>query len=133
MTYLIDTSALVRVLRRQASLVRQEQIERGLIAICDPVVAEVLTIADAKHYQRVEQGLHDAYPWVSMPDDLWGTVNEVRRELAGHSQHHGLSVADLLVVASALRHRLTVLHEDGDYETVSRIVPDLQQERLSAY
>jgi predicted nucleic acid-binding protein len=132
MMYLIDTSALVRIMRRQAGPHWYESIKRGLVAICEPVMTETLTMADAKAYQRVEEDLSEAYPWVPVPDDAWDAIRTTRRELAAHSQHQGLSIADYLVVATALRHRLVILHEDADFETVSRHVPQLRQERLSA-
>jgi hypothetical protein len=130
-TYLIDTSALVRVLRRQVDQTWHELVKRGLIAICEPVITETLTIANAKNYQRVEDDLRDAYPWVAVPDDAWDAVRSVRRELAARSAHQGLSVADYLVVATALRQRLTLVHEDADFETVARIVPELRQQRIT--
>jgi len=130
MKYLIDTSALVRILRRQVDERWYEQVTRGLIAICDPVLTETLTIADAKTYAKAEEGLRDAYPWVPVPDNAWELVTTVRRELATKSVHQGLSVADHLVVATAIRLKLTVLHEDGDFETVARMIPQLQQERI---
>jgi predicted nucleic acid-binding protein len=130
MKYLIDTSALVRILRRQVDVRWHEQVTRGLVAICDPVLTETLTIADAKSYAQVEEGLRDAYPWVPVPDNAWDLVTSVRRELATKSVHEGLSVADHLIVATAIRLKLTVLHEDGDFETVARMVPQLQQERI---
>jgi predicted nucleic acid-binding protein len=46
--------------------------------------------------------------------------------------HQGLSVADLVVAATAIRLKLEVLHEDGDFETVARFVPELRQRRISA-
>lgn len=131
MTYLIDTSALVRVVRHQAPPHWYERIERGLVGICEPVITETLTMADAKRYERVEEDLREAYPWVPVPDDVWDMIRATRRTLAASSQHQGLSVADHLVVATALRHELVVLHEDGDFETVARLVPRLRQERLS--
>ena len=132
MTYLIDTSALVRVIRRQVDERWQDLAARGLIAICEPVITETLTIADAKAYQRVEADLRDAYPWVPVPDDAWNTVRRVREELAAHSAHQGLSVADHLVVATAMGHKLTVLHEDADFQTAARIVAGLREERIGA-
>lgn len=131
MNYLIDTSALVRMLRRQVDPRWDDAVERGLVAVCEPVLVETLTIADAKRYDLVEREIRDSYPWVPVPDDVWHVVRAVRRDLAAHSQHHGLSVADHLVVATAMRLKLVVLHEDADFETVSRIVPQLRQERLS--
>lgn len=132
MKYLVDTSALVRIIRRQVAPHWYEQVTRGLVAICDPVLTETLTIADAKAYTAVERDLRDAYPWVPVPDDVWEIVASVRRELATKSVHQGLSVADHLVVATAIRLKLTVLHEDADFETAARAIPLLSQERISA-
>jgi predicted nucleic acid-binding protein len=56
----------------------------------------------------------------------------IRRELVPHGVHQGLSVADLVVAATAIRLKLEVLHEDGDFETVARFVPELRQRRISA-
>lgn len=130
MSYLADTSALVRILRRQVDARWDDTVERGLVALCEPVLVEALTIADAKRYDRVEREIRETYPWVPVPDDAWEVVRSVRRELAARSQHQGLSVADHLVVATAIRRKLVVLHEDADFETVSRIVPQLRQERI---
>jgi predicted nucleic acid-binding protein len=131
MKYLIDTSALVRILRRQVDATWHEQVIRGLVAICEPVITEAVTIARATEYRRVLGGLHDTYPWVAVPDNAWETVRAVRGRLADRSAHHGLSVADHLVVATALHHRLTVLHEDADFCTASGVVPELQERRIS--
>jgi predicted nucleic acid-binding protein len=130
--YLVDTSALVRIVRRQADPRWFDAARAGQLALCEPVLIETLTIADAKSYDRVEADLREACPWVPILDDAWQTVALVRRDLARHSQHQGLSVADYLVVATAIRLKLVVLHEDGDFETVSRLVPQLRQQRLSA-
>jgi predicted nucleic acid-binding protein len=66
-----------------------------------------------------------------VPDKAWTVVASVQRDLAKRSQHQGLSVADHLVVATGIQLKLIVLHEDADFETVSRVVPQLRQERLS--
>jgi predicted nucleic acid-binding protein len=128
--YLIDTSALVRILRRQVDESWYEQVAHGMVAICDPVLTEALTIARATEYGRIRADLLAAYPWVPVPERAWETVHEVQAQLAVKSQHHGLSVADHLVVATALHHRLTILHEDADFGTAAAIVPDLQQQRI---
>lgn len=130
MKYLIDTSALVRILRRQVDESWHEQVTHGMVAICDPVLTEALTIARATEYERIRTGLLEAYPWVPVPDRAWETVRSVQTRLAAKSQHHGLSVADHLVVATALHHRLTILHENADFSTVAAIVPDIEQQRI---
>jgi len=130
--YLVDTSALIRIGRRQVEPVWYDVIDRGLVAICEPVLVETLTAADAKSYARAEETLRAAYPWVPVPDDVWAIVTAVQRELASQSQHQGLSIADHLVAATAIRLKLVVLHEDADFETVSHLMPQLRQERISA-
>jgi predicted nucleic acid-binding protein len=92
--FLADTSALLRIRRKQVDPEWREIGRRGLIA--------------------------------------GNLVAAIRRELVPHSAHQGLSVADLVVAAAAIRLKLEVLHEDGDFETVARLVPELRQRRISA-
>jgi predicted nucleic acid-binding protein len=132
MNFLVDTSALVRILRREADQSWTEAVDRGLVAVCEPVLAETLLIADAKKYAEQEESIKRAYPAVTIPDGVWDLVAAIRREVASHSAHQGLSVADLVVSATAIRLKLTVLHEDADFETVSRFVPEFRQRRLTA-
>jgi predicted nucleic acid-binding protein len=130
--YLVDTSALVRIWRRQVDPVWREQARRGLIAVCEPVLAETLLVADAKQYAAVEEDFLATYLKVTVPDSIWDLTAVIRRELVPHSAHQALSVADLVVAATAIRLKLEVLHEDGDFETVGRFVPELRQRRVSA-
>jgi len=104
----------------------------GLVAICDPVLTEALTIARATEYDRVRMSLLEAYPRVPVPDRAWETVHAVQARLAAKSQHNGLSVADHLVVATALHHHLTILHEDADFTAAAAIVSDIQEQRILA-
>ena len=131
MKYLIDTSALVRILRRQVEPHWHDLVARGLVAICEPVLTETLTIADAKRYQQVEEDICAVYPLVSVPDNAWDIVRTVRHQLAERSMHQGLSVADYLVVATAISSKLIVLNEDADFETVARELPQFKQERIT--
>ncbi len=132
MNYLVDTSALVRILRRQVDESWHEQVAHGMVAICDPVLTEALTIARATDYQRVKADLLEAYPWVPVPDRAWEAVSSVQAQLAAKSQHQGLSVADHLIVATALHHHLTILHEDADFATAAGVVRDIRQQRITA-
>lgn len=129
--FLVDTSALVRIQRKQVDPGWDELGDRGLLVVCEPVLAETLVIASARDYVRVEGWIRQQYPWVAVPDNIWDMVAAVRRELAPHSAHQGVSVADLLVAATAIRLKLEVLHEDADFETIGRFVPELRQRRVS--
>jgi predicted nucleic acid-binding protein len=130
--YLVDTSALVRMLRRQTDPAWYQLADRGLLSVCEPVLTETLMIADAKGYAALEESIVKTYLPVMIPDGMWDLVAAIRRELAPHSAHKGLSVADLVVTATAMRLKLIVLHEDADFETVGRFVPELRQRRISA-
>ena len=130
MKYLIDTSALVRILRRQVDQSWHEQVTHGMVAISDPVLTEVLTIARATEYERVRDDLLATYPWVAVPDRAWEAGHSVQARLAVKSQHNGLSVADHLVVATALHHDLTILHEDADFCAAAAVVPEIKEWRI---
>ena len=132
MNYLIDTSALVRVMRRQVDPRWRELVARGLIAVCEPVLTETLTIAGVNDFDEIEAELTALYPWVAVPGDAWDQVRELRRALAKVSAHRALSVADYLVVATGRRAKLTVLHEDKDFELVARVFPEFRQQRISS-
>jgi hypothetical protein len=129
--YLVDTSALVRIWRKQVDPVWRDIVGRGQVAVCEPVLAETLMISDANRYANMEEKLRETYVWAMVPDNIWDYVAAIRRELVPHSAHKGLSVADLVVAATAMRLKLTVLHEDADFETVARFVPLLQEKRIS--
>lgn len=131
MKYLADTSALVRLLRNQAADPWDELADRGLVTICEPAMAETLLLAETKKYEALETSIEEKYLKIDIPDGVWRLVAGIRRELASHSAHQGLSVADLVIAATALRLNMTILHEDADYETVARFVPKLRQQRLS--
>ncbi|XVU23275.1 PIN domain-containing protein [Actinoplanes sp. CA-054009] len=130
--YLVDTSALTRILRRQAGPEWDGMEKRGLLAVSEPALMETLLIAKTKDYASLESSIKQRYIPVATPDDIWRLANGIRWDLVSHSAHRGLSVADLLIAATAIRLKLTVLHEDADFETVSRFVPDMRQRRLSS-
>jgi predicted nucleic acid-binding protein len=75
-----------------------------------------------------EGGLNwDAIEEADRAGSRWG-VDGSRRQAV----RRDLSVADLVVAATAIRLKLEVLHEDADFETVARFVPELRQRRISA-
>ncbi|WP_426505973.1 PIN domain-containing protein [Dactylosporangium sp. McL0621] len=132
MRYLADTSALVRIWRKQVDPAWREIASRGLIVLSEPVLTETLLAADAKRYAEVEEQFYNLYPVAAIPDGIGKLTAVIRRELALHSAHQGLSFTDVLVAAMAIRLTLEVLHEDADFETVARFVPELRQRRISA-
>ncbi|GIM98211.1 PIN domain-containing protein [Paractinoplanes toevensis] len=132
MKYLIDASVLVRFVRGQTDPAWDELVRRGLVSVCEPALAETLKAADSKKYSELEELIAGKCLPVTVPDNVWEIVASIRRELALHSAHQGPSVADLVIAATAIRLKLTVLHEDGDFETMARFVPELRKHLASA-
>ncbi|GGM60370.1 PIN domain-containing protein [Dactylosporangium sucinum] len=130
--YLADTSALVRIYRRQVSEAWRDAVRRGLVTISEPALTEMLTVASAKQYLDIERDVCETYPWATVPDNIWQMVSAIRHELVEPSAYQDVSVADLVIAATAIRLKLVVLHEDGDFETIARHVPQLRQQRISA-
>jgi predicted nucleic acid-binding protein len=46
---------------------------------------------------------------------------DVQGMLARTAQRRSVSIADLLIAATAERNRLTVLHYDGDYDRIAEL------------
>ncbi|WP_433207821.1 PIN domain-containing protein [Dactylosporangium sp. CS-047395] len=132
MKYLVDTSALIRIHRHQADPVWREVARRGLIMLCEPVLAEAMHVADDRRHAETEAEFHDTYIVTTVPDRVWNVMGGIRHELVGNGVFRGVSLVDQLVAATAIILRLEVLHEDHDFETVARYVPELRQRRLSA-
>lgn len=131
MNYLIDTSGFVRILRRQVDQSWQDEVSRGFVVICEPVVTEAMAIVRPGDYARVLTALHNTYPWIAVPDNAWDTIRDLRAILAHHGIHQGLSVADYLVVVTALHHRLVLLHDDADFMTISTAIPEFREQRVT--
>ncbi len=112
MKYPVDSSALIRIIRGQVDQRWDDLVERGMLAVCEPVLVESLAVADTKRYHETEAELRATYPWVPVPDDVW-------------------TIVDHLIAATAIRLKLVVLHEDADFETAARLVQQLEQQRLS--
>ena len=71
MKFLVDTSALTRILREQADSGWDELEDRGLLSVCEPALAETLLIASSKHYAEQEQEIEARYLPVRIPDGVW--------------------------------------------------------------
>lgn len=121
--FLADTSAVIRILTGKASPEWTDAVTAGTVAICDPVELELLrdTPANARR-PLIQRMLRQVYAWCPVPADCWERALELQDHLAAASQHSSASPVDLLVAVTAKRHRLEVLHDDLDYEVISRVV-----------
>lgn len=119
--YLIDTSALVRVLLGRTTEEWDKRISAGLVAICDFTELEVLYSArSSAHRDEVKREINTHYAWCPLPDGIYRRARVVQDELTAKGEHRSAGPVDLLVAAVAEEAGLTLLHYDRDFETIAR-------------
>lgn len=120
--YLIDTSALVRFYRGQAGTEWDQTVSAGLVGICEPVRQEYLrAVGGRPAFYEAGDLLRETFPCYVIPESAWNETGELQRELADKGWHQCASPVDLLMAATARHHKLTVLHADADFDTISRL------------
>ena len=120
--YLIDTSAVFRILQAELRKAWSDQLSAGVIAICPIVELEFLysarSLADRLEKQRL---LHEVFGWVSMHDGCYERAAQVQQLLTESGAHRSAGPVDLMIAATAERERLIVLCDDHDYQTVATV------------
>ncbi|MER7182130.1 PIN domain nuclease [Streptomyces hyaluromycini] len=120
--FLIDTSALVRILRDPARADWQKPLAEGLIARCPVTEIEFLYSAkNAEDREQTIQRLDTLFSWTPMDDRAVARAWQVQEELTVKGQHRSAGAVDLLVAATAEIQGLTVLHYDNDFETIASV------------
>ena len=118
--YLADKSALARLHLPpvQESLI--PLMERGLVWICGVTELEMLYCArNIDERARMRDHLEASLNRAAEPENLWALAAEIQEALTEKGQHRSVSVADLLVAATARAARLTILHYDNDFDTIA--------------
>lgn len=119
--YLIDTSALARVLLRQNTAEWDDRIAAGLVAVCNITELEVLYSArSATDRARLKSALDAHYAWCPMPDGVYRRSRVIQEQLTAKGGHRSAGPVDLLVAAAAEEAGLTLLYDDRDFETIAR-------------
>jgi predicted nucleic acid-binding protein len=120
--YLIDTSGLFRILQAELRKAWSDQLAAGVIATCPIVELEFLysarSLADRLEKQRL---MHELFGWVPVHEGAWERAEQVQQLLTEAGAHRSAGPVDLLIAATAERERLTVLCDDHDYQTVTRV------------
>ncbi|MEV0721927.1 PIN domain nuclease [Micromonospora purpureochromogenes] len=121
--YLVDTSALVRLVRDPALRSRWEPVvTAGLVAICPLVELEFLyTARSASDRARLQQLLRTAFSWVTMPDRSYERAAEIQEELTARGTHRSAGTVDLLLAATAEYQGLSLLHYDRDFDQIAAV------------
>lgn len=119
---LVDTSIWIEVFRKDAPLDLESVVPLEDVATCLPVVQEVLQGMRDERAFRVAREALTSLPILESPIRL--EVFEEAAALYRSSRRAGLTVrsgVDCLIAACALRHHVTVLHRDRDFEVLARV------------
>lgn len=128
---LVDTSAWIEVFRKPARIDIHQLGDLDAIVTCLPVIQEVLQgFADEAAFRTAREAMW-SLPVVESPlgagvfEEAVALYRSARR--AGYTVRSGV---DCVIAACALRHSLTVVHMDRDFDLIARIAP-LDQRRLA--
>ncbi|GAA3638119.1 PIN domain nuclease [Streptomyces chitinivorans] len=120
--YLIDTSALVRILRQPARDTWEKPLTEGIIARCPVTEVEFLYSArNAEDRAELVADLDAIFGWSPLDDRAVSRAWDVQRELTKVGRHRSAGAVDLLIAATAELQGLTLLHYDRDFETIAEI------------
>lgn len=121
--FLVDTSAIVRILRNDDVRMRwRREMKAGLVSYCEAAMLELgrSSRSAADHEEMVEM-VNQLFVWEPIPERVFRRAHEIQDKLVDIGHHHGPGAIDLLVAATAEAHSLTVLHYDADFESIARI------------
>lgn len=120
--WLIDKSALVRLSDSPQRKIWAERINSGSVHL------STMTRLEVGYSARSSQELESAFkspPLANMPiEGVTPAIEELAwqtlRQLAKRGQHRAPSIPDLLIAATAQLCGLIVLHNDKDFEIISK-------------
>ena len=119
---LVDTSVWIEVFRRSPRVHLERLIDFDEVVTCLPVIQEVLQgFRDERAYQTARDAMY-ALPIVAAP--LSAQVVDQANDLYRSARRAGFTIrsgVDCLIAACALRHSLTVLHHDRDFDLLAKI------------
>ena len=119
---LVDTSIWIEVFRKPARLRLESIVDFDEVVTCLPVIQEVLQgFADDRAFRIAREAMR-ALPIVESP--MGSEVYDSAVTLYRTARRAGLTVrsgVDCLIAACALRHGLTVLHLDRDFDLLARV------------
>ena len=120
--YLIDTSIWVHVLRPHGDSTTQERLRPLLIggqtALIDWVILELMTGIRSREDDETLRTFLAPLPKLPVDERCWDTAFDLPVTL----RRRGVapSAADCLIAASAIRHRVPLIHMDGDFVAIAR-------------
>lgn len=127
--YLADSSALWRLAREP--LIQGAwagTIASRAIGSCHPQrTAFRRSARNLDEYEELTAAFDSLYPDAPLPKSTWRWVESAQYRLTRAGAQRALSCVDLLICACAALNGLVVLHDDKDFVTAARHLPDLAE------
>ena len=121
-THIVDSSAMARTRNSMFAAVIDPLIDLGRVATCPVLDFEALFSARSpSEYIAIAELRGRAFDYLPVNDGEWSRALEVQAVLASESRLREVGMADLLIAAVAERYGLTLLHYDGDFDTITEI------------
>lgn len=120
--YLVDKSVWARMAKPAVRDAVSPLADRGLLGTCAVVEMEMLYSArNTQDRDRIRDHLR-AFEWLAITDEVCQRAVEMQCSLIAKGNHRALSLADLIIAATAERHSVSVLHYDGDYDMIAAVM-----------
>lgn len=120
--WLIDKSVLGRLERPAVAAVVQPQLAAGALGVSIVTELEMgYSARSVADYEETRRALVDQLLPVPLPYRAEPRAREVQALLVQRGHQRAVGVADLLIAATAEIERLTVLHYDGDFDTIAAV------------
>jgi predicted nucleic acid-binding protein len=99
----------------------EELVESGALAVCIPVVLELLVSARGRRdYHQLSDDLAQL-PSLPLDRRAEGIAADTQAALADRGQHRGATPLDLLIAAIAEAHDAILLHYDRHFDAIGRV------------
>lgn len=121
--WLIDTSALIRLVDSPDLPEWADRVQRGVVRIAPPTLLEVgFSARNAEDWRANIWGRPvSLMPWQGATPASERRALEVQELLVQRGHHRAPSVPDLMIAAIAETTGLTVLHVDTDFELIAEV------------
>ena len=119
--YLVDTSVFARLSKPNVAAAFAPYAATGQVGMCPPVAFEIAYSARSPADYLILSERLLAFAAVPITEADHQRALEIQLALSAKGQHRALSLVDALVSAAAEARGITILHYDGDYETVGAI------------
>ena len=131
--YLIDSSALWRVLRNITLREKwAETLSLGAAGSCHPQRIEFRRSARGLgEYEQMTDMFQTLYPDVPVPKGIWRWIESAQYRLLRNGAHQAFSMVDMMICATAAHKNLVILHDDTDFVTAGRYLPDVRERNIN--